>query len=105
ECDSGNCFFRSRFVPFEKNKHLTSVDGKITLSAITIRTALEPGDMGYIIHMHGRIYKEEYGYGTGFESYVAKGFSEFYEHYDPEKDGIWIAEHNGGIIGHVLLMH
>jgi ribosomal protein S18 acetylase RimI-like enzyme len=72
---------------------------------ITIRTELQPGDIGYIIHRHGALYKKEYGYGIAFETYVAAGLYEFYQNYDPAKDRVWISEHNGTIIGFLLLMH
>jgi len=72
---------------------------------ISIRTTLQPGDLGYVIYRHGKIYGDEYGYGVSFESYVAGGLAEFYKNYDPSKDKVWIAEHNGVIVGFLLLMH
>ena len=38
--------------------------------SITFRTGLKPGDLGYITHLHGRVYHEEYGFDTTFEPYV-----------------------------------
>lgn len=76
-----------------------------TLNDIAIRTTLRPGDAGYVIHLHGKLYKEEYDYGVGFETYVAAGFREFYQQYDATKDRVWVAEHTDRIIGFVLLMH
>jgi N-acetylglutamate synthase-like GNAT family acetyltransferase len=72
---------------------------------INIRTTLQPGDIGYISYLHGSIYGNEYGYGIGFESYVAAGLAEFYRQYDVERDRVWIAEHAGMIVGFLLLMH
>src|SRR6185437_4486339 len=43
---------------------------------VTIRTMLQPGDLGYIAYIHGRIYDQESAYGIGFESYVLKGLGE-----------------------------
>jgi N-acetylglutamate synthase-like GNAT family acetyltransferase len=77
----------------------------ITRNDISIRTTLRPGDIGYIIHMHGRIYKQEYNYGIAFETYVAAGLHEFYQQYNPVKDGVWICEHDNRIIGFLLLVH
>jgi peptidyl-dipeptidase Dcp len=74
-------------------------------SDITIRTELRPGDIGYIIYLHGKVYGEEYGFGIAFETYVAKGLCEFYSQYDPRKDRVWICEHKGRIVGFLLLMH
>jgi len=75
------------------------------LGDIHIRSELVPGDLGYVIHLHGKLYAAEYGYGLQFESYVAAGIHEFYENYEPEKDRVWIGEHDQRIIGFLLLMH
>jgi GNAT superfamily N-acetyltransferase len=72
---------------------------------IHIRTFLKPGDIGYVIFLHGRLYEKEYGYGLSFEAYVAQGLYEFYKHYDPEKDRVWVCEHNNTMVGFLLLMH
>jgi len=77
----------------------------VALNDITIRTMLQPGDMGYITYRHGVLYSQEYSYGIAFESYVAKGFHEFYSQYNPDKDCVWIAEHEGKTVGFLLLMH
>lgn len=77
---------------------------KVTLNDISIRTELRPGDIGYVIYLHGALYGKEYGYGVQFESYVAKGLSEFYEKYDPKRSRVWVCEHNNRIIGFLLLM-
>jgi peptidyl-dipeptidase Dcp len=76
----------------------------VALQDISIRTELRPGDLGYVIHLHGDLYSREYGYGIQFESYVAKGLCEFYEKYNPERNRVWVCEHNGRMIGFLLLM-
>ena len=75
-----------------------------TLHDISIRTMLRPGDLGYVIYMHGDLYGKEYNYGIAFESYVAAGLAEFYQHYDPDRNRVWICEHHHKIIGFLLLM-
>ncbi|TAK54528.1 MAG: GNAT family N-acetyltransferase, partial [Bacteroidetes bacterium] len=77
----------------------------ISLDDITIRTTLRPGDIGYIIYLHGALYKQEYNYGIEFETYVAQGLCEFYKQYNPEKDRVWICEHESKVVGFVLLMN
>jgi peptidyl-dipeptidase Dcp len=76
----------------------------ISLDDISIRTELQPGDIGCVIGMHGALYGREYGYGIQFETYVAKGLCEFYEKYDPNRNRVWICEHGNRIIGFLLLM-
>lgn len=72
---------------------------------VSIRTVLKSGDIGYLVYLHGWLYKKEYNYGIPFEAYVAKGFYEFYSQYDEQKDCVWICEHNNSIVGFLLLMH
>lgn len=74
------------------------------LSEISIRNTLQSGDIGYVIHLHGLLYQQEYGYGLSFESYVATGLSEFCDHYDPTRNRVWVCEHLGKIIGFMLLI-
>lgn len=77
----------------------------ISLTDISIRTSLQPGDIGYITYMHGHLYKKEYNYGLQFETYVALGLCEFVQQFDAQKDAVWIAEHNDRMVGFLLLMH
>ena len=75
------------------------------LDDIKIRTELSPGDIGCVIYLHGLLYKNEYGYGIEFETYVAEGLVEFYRQYNPKKDRVWICEHENKMVGFLLLMH
>lgn len=77
----------------------------MNINDINIRTEIRPGDLGYVIHRHGKLYGDEYNYGVSFETYVGLGLHEFYKNYNPDKDRVWICEHNNKIIGFVLLMH
>jgi ribosomal protein S18 acetylase RimI-like enzyme len=78
---------------------------KVTLDDIIIRTDPKPGDLGYVIYRHGKLYGDEYGFGVSFEMYVAAGMFEFYQKYDPQLDRLWICEHIGKVVGFLLLMH
>ncbi|HET9905363.1 MAG TPA: GNAT family N-acetyltransferase [Anaerolineales bacterium] len=77
---------------------------RISLEVISIRTHPKPGDLGYVIYLHGKRYGQEYGYGFQFERYVANGLCEFYEKYDPARNRVWVCEHNDRMIGFLLLM-
>ena len=77
---------------------------KVSLNDIAIRTELRPGDLGYVVHVHGRLYGREYNYGIQFETYVAKGLCEFYEKYDSQRNRVWVCEYKDQIIGFLLLM-
>jgi len=80
------------------------MNNKISLDDISIRIELQPGDIGWVIHLHGALYGREYNYGVPFETYVAKGLCEFYERYDPQRNRVWVCEHNHKMIGFLLLM-
>jgi DNA-binding MarR family transcriptional regulator/GNAT superfamily N-acetyltransferase len=64
----------------------------------------EPGDMGWVIHMHGRLYSEEYGWNESFEALVAQICADFINHYNPDKECCWIAEMGGKIVGSIFVV-
>ncbi|HTQ27415.1 MAG TPA: GNAT family N-acetyltransferase [Puia sp.] len=74
------------------------------ISDISIRTTLQPGDTGYIIHRHGKLYHQEYGYGREFEAYVAEGLAEFLKGYKPSVERVWICEDRDTIVGFLMLL-
>jgi ribosomal protein S18 acetylase RimI-like enzyme len=77
----------------------------ISLSDITIRKTLQPGDLGYIAYIHGDLYSKECGYGLSFETYVLDGLKDFAKAYDREKDRVWLCEHNNKIVGSLVAQH
>jgi len=64
----------------------------------------QPGDTGWIIHRHGVLYAEEYGFDTRFEALVAQIAAAFIENFDATRERCWIAERAGAIVGSVLLV-
>ncbi|URM38799.1 bifunctional helix-turn-helix transcriptional regulator/GNAT family N-acetyltransferase [Flavobacterium anhuiense] len=80
-------------------------ENKIAREDITYRHEITPGDIGYIIHLHGAIYGKEYHFSTDFEKYVIKTFYDFLEKYSPKNDRIWMAEYNNKIVGCVAIVH
>lgn len=80
-------------------------ENKIAREDITYRHEITPGDIGYIIHLHGTIYGKEYNFSTDFEKYVIKTFYTFLENYSPENDRVWMAEYNNKIVGCVAIVH
>jgi DNA-binding MarR family transcriptional regulator/N-acetylglutamate synthase-like GNAT family acetyltransferase len=64
----------------------------------------QPGDLGWIVHRHGLLYAEEYGWDATFEALVARIAADFLDNLDPKAERCWIAEMDGEIAGCVLLV-
>lgn len=65
---------------------------------------LKVGDIGWITHRQALLYAEEYGWDVTYEALVAKILSDFVSEFDAKRDGAWIAERGGAIVGSVFLV-
>jgi DNA-binding MarR family transcriptional regulator/GNAT superfamily N-acetyltransferase len=64
----------------------------------------QAGDMGWVVHRHGVLYAQEYGFDERFEALVAEIAAKFIQHFDPRREHCWIAEKDGEIVGSVFLV-
>ncbi|HEX6979891.1 MAG TPA: helix-turn-helix domain-containing GNAT family N-acetyltransferase [Alphaproteobacteria bacterium] len=80
------------------------LDAKPEAKAPYLLRPHQPGDMGWVIHRHGVLYAQEYGWDERFEALVAEIAAEFIKNYDAKKERCWIAEKDGEIVGSVFLV-
>jgi len=65
---------------------------------------LQAGDLGTVVHLHGRIYAEEYGWDARFEALVATVVARFVDRFDGRRERGIIAEKDGEVVGSVFLV-
>jgi len=62
------------------------------------------GDYGWIVHRHGVLYNQEYGWDETFEALVAEIVGGIGSSLDPKRERCWIAERHGEFAGCVFLI-
>lgn len=63
-----------------------------------------PGELGWIVRIHGEIYAREYGWGERFEGLVAGVVAAYAANHDPRYERTWIAELDGAPVGSVMVV-
>lgn len=64
----------------------------------------QPGDIGWIVHRHGVLYWQEYGWDERFEALVAEIAAKFVQNFDPKRERCWVAERDHELVGSVMLV-
>ena len=71
--------------------------------SFTLRHDLRPGDLGFLVYLHGILYAREYGFDATFEAYVAGPLAQFVLS-PSEGDRVWIAEREERILGSIAIV-
>ena len=87
----------------ERTQALLDTDANERARTAVLRE-VRPGDMGWVLQMHGEIYAREYGWNSEFEAFVAEIVAGMIRHHDPEWERGWIAEIDGERVGSVFLV-
>ncbi len=80
-----------------------TLDREAAAESFTLREH-QPGDMGWIVHRHGALYADEYGYDERFEALVAEIVARFIKKLDRKRERCWIAERDGQIVGTIFVV-
>lgn len=62
------------------------------------------GEIGHIVSRHGVLYHEEHGWDGTFEGFVAEIAGAFARAHDPLREGCWVAERDGELLGSVFVV-
>lgn len=65
---------------------------------VSVRNHFQPGDIGYLVYLHGVLYSKECGWDYTFEAYVAEPLAEFAKSHT-QREQIWIVEKDKRIVG------
>jgi DNA-binding MarR family transcriptional regulator/N-acetylglutamate synthase-like GNAT family acetyltransferase len=84
-------------------ERLLGRDGPPPAAAYLLRPP-QPGDFGWVVHRHGAVYAQEYGYDARFEALVAEIVARFAQRGHPARERCWIAERDGAVVGSVFLV-
>jgi N-acetylglutamate synthase-like GNAT family acetyltransferase len=70
---------------------------------VGVRNSLQPGDIGYLVYLHGVLYAKECGWDHTFEAYVASPLAGFGRS-RTQREQIWIVEKKGIIVGSIAIV-
>lgn len=80
------------------------LSGVPTTRPVLLIRAHRPGDIGWVISAHGRLYAEEYGWDISFEALVAEIATKFLREFKPGKERCFIAELEGEPAGSAFVV-
>ncbi|OWY63102.1 hypothetical protein B7486_54895, partial [cyanobacterium TDX16] len=62
----------------------------------------QPGELGWIVEAHGRVYAHEFGWDQRFEALVARVVADYAADHDDAREACWIADLDGRPVGSIF---
>jgi DNA-binding MarR family transcriptional regulator/GNAT superfamily N-acetyltransferase len=100
----------SRLSPVDRDRLLSAMArieallGEPNGHAPFVIRGARPGDYGWVVSRQGVLYAAEYGWDETFEALVAEIVAAFIRNFDPGREGCWLAERGGEVVGSVFLV-
>ena len=69
---------------------------------LTIRELDQADDFAWVVANHGRLYQEEFGWDTTFQTLVGRIVADYAASHDPAREAAWMAEIDGRRVGCVF---
>lgn len=80
-------------------KMSVAADKKRELPAgVAVRHEPQPGDIGYLLYLHGHLYAQEFGWDYTFEAGMASSLATFATNLS-ERDRLWLVDYQGRLAG------
>lgn len=101
----------SRLAPVQQAALVEALDaaqqllsGEVTPLAKPLIRAHRPGDIGWVVAAHGRLYAEEHGWDQSFEALVAEIAAKCLRDFKPGRERCFIAEMDGAQAGSAFVV-
>jgi DNA-binding MarR family transcriptional regulator/N-acetylglutamate synthase-like GNAT family acetyltransferase len=101
----------ARLQPTERQRLVAALDqaeallsGRAPQAPRLIIREHRPGDIGWVISAHGRLYAQDYGWDISFEALVAEIAAKFLRDFKPGKERCFIAELDGAPVGSAFVV-
>lgn len=78
--------------------------GGLATPASPVIRGHRPGDIGWVVSAHGRLYAEDYGWDITFEALVAEIAAKFLREFRPATERCFIAELDGAPVGSAFVV-
>ena len=76
---------------------------KLQAAGISVQHRFEPGDLGWLIHIHGVQNLRDYGFNATHEAYCARIATDFMLDPQPGRSRVWLTKKDGVVNGSVFI--